>query len=48
MDTVINSAPNADILKKHENRFFLINLLYFGFQFSSCVLKHVTQGLVRF
>ena len=46
MDTVINSAPNADISKKHENRFFLIKvrLLYLAFKFSSCVLKY-TQGL---
>ena len=28
-DIVINSKPNADILKKHENRFFSIKLRIF-------------------
>ena len=27
--TVINSTPNADISKRHENRFFLIKLKLF-------------------
>ena len=31
-DTVINSTPNADISKKHENRFFLIRLKIFYIQ----------------
>ena len=29
MDTFINSTPNADISKKHENRFFFIKLEIF-------------------
>ena len=29
-DIVINSRPNADILKKHENRFFSIKLKIFN------------------
>ena len=29
MDTVINSTPNADISKKHENRFFITKLKIF-------------------
>ena len=47
METV-NSTPNADIPKKHENNFFLNktqNLLYLGFKFSSSVLNHVRHGL---
>ena len=40
MDNVNNSKPNADILKKYKNIFFI----YLGFKFSY-VLKYVTQGL---
>ena len=47
VDTVLNSTPNTNISKKHENRFLLIKLksLYLGFKFLSCVLKQVTQSL---
>ena len=29
MDTVINSTPNTNMSKKHENKFFLIKLKIF-------------------
>ena len=47
MDTVINSTPNADISKKHENRFFLIKLKIFYIKALNFprVFNHVTQGL---
>ena len=47
MDTVINSTPNANISKKHENRLFLIKLKMFYFWALSFprVLKHNTQGV---
>ena len=47
MDTVINSTQNADISKKHENRFFPMKLKIFfiwALKFH-CASKHVTKIL---
>ena len=46
-DTVMNSTPNVDISKKHENIFFLIKLKIFyiwALIFLICI-KLVLQGL---